>query len=162
MAAGTTIGATVDSDISNGCGTLITAPGVWYTFESDLDCMSASTCGATPGVTDYDSQISVYVGSDSENLQCVDGNDDGCGLQSFTGQFPATAMTQYYVLVHGFGEGAGDFTLVLSESSGCGIVCTSGRTSGSFGSLCFFFFLQLNLPFLLLFLHLHANVEKSK
>jgi hypothetical protein len=121
-AIGTTVGATIDDGFPTPCnidGTdLITAPGVWYTFESDLPCLSASTCF---GITDYDSKISVYAGNDCEDLVCVTGNDDGpgCGLASFAGPFPGEVMTRYYVLVHGFGGGEGNFSLVLSASDGC-------------------------------------------
>jgi hypothetical protein len=118
---GTTVGATVDDGFDSPCSdeTMITAPGVWYTFESDLPCILASTCG---DYTNYDTQISVYAGDNCDNLVCVDGNDDGggeCELKSFTGPFPAETMTRYYVLVHGFGSGEGDFSLVLSAAVGC-------------------------------------------
>jgi hypothetical protein len=98
---------------------MITAPGIWYMFESDLPCILASTCG---DYTNYDTQISVYAADNCDNLVCVDGNDDGggeCELKSFTGPFPAETMTHYYVLVHGFGSGEGDFLLVLSAAVGC-------------------------------------------
>jgi len=125
---GTTIGATVDNTFPNPCtngeplelfggANTITSPGIWHTFESDLPCISASTCFGV---------ISVYVGNTCENLVCVDGNDDAdgaCGLQSFTGPFPLEAMMHHYVLVHGFGIGEGDFegdfSLILSAANGC-------------------------------------------
>jgi hypothetical protein len=129
---GTTVGATVDDQFPNPCtdgnptepfgsDDTITSPGVWYTFESGLPCISASTCGDFTD-SDYDSKISVYVGDDCANLVCLDGNDDAggdCFLRSFTGPFPAETMTRYYVLVHGFGGSVGDFSLVLSAAVGC-------------------------------------------
>ena len=122
-ATGTTIGATIDDIFTTPCNIdfsdFIEAPGVWYTFESDLPCLSASTCFST---TDYDSKISVYAGNSCEDLVCVTGNDDGpvgCGVTSFTGPFPGKVMTRYYVLVHGKGAAEGNFSLVLSASDGC-------------------------------------------
>jgi hypothetical protein len=117
------VGATIDYGFPTPCNIdgsdFITAPGVWYTFESDLPCILASTCG---DYTTYDTQISVYAGDNCNNLVCVDGNDDGggeCVLKSFTGPFPVETMTRYYVLVHGFGSGEGDFSLVVSAAVGC-------------------------------------------
>ena len=121
-AIGTTIGATIDDGFPTPCNIdgndFISSPGVWYTFESDLPCLSASTCFS---ITDYDSKISVYAGNSCEDLICVTGNDDGvnCGLTSFTGPFPGEVMTRYYVLVHGFGGAEGNFSLVLSASDEC-------------------------------------------
>ena len=93
LASGSTIDATGDADVAENCANagFPESSGVWYTFESDLNCFSASTCNAA----DFDMVLSVYVGNNCENLQCVAGNDDfpGCGLTSFTGPVGGSITT---------------------------------------------------------------------
>jgi hypothetical protein len=122
-AIGTKLGTTIDDGFPTPCNIdgndFIEAPGVWYMFESDLPCVSASTCFS---ITAYDSKISVYTGNNFEDLICITGNDDGpgCSLASYAGPFPVETMMRYYVLVHGFfGTGEGDFSLILSAMVRC-------------------------------------------
>lgn len=105
-ASGTTVGTTFDN--VGTCGTTNSAPGVWYTTVGNGDIYVATTCSGTS----YDSKISVFEGN-CGNLQCVDGNDDDCGLQS-TVSWNSTPGTQYFILVHGFGTSTGSFDLGLS------------------------------------------------
>ena len=39
----------------------------------------ADTCDEK---TNFDTKLSIFAGRDCANLQCITGNDDGCGLQS--------------------------------------------------------------------------------
>ncbi len=106
---GTTTGALLDNDVAGAdCGTTITAPGVWYTIDDNSGLAGSITATLCNG-TDYDSKISVFTG-DCNALVCLDGNDDDCGLQS-TVTFPTDGATTFYILVHGFGAGTGNFTL---------------------------------------------------
>lgn len=114
VTAGTTVGATTESNGEPFCGTSITSPGVWYTFTPvvsgnyDID-----VCGAP-----YDSKLSIYTGS-CNALTCVDGEDDdftNCGGNDPFITINATAGTTYYILVHGFGGGTGTFNLTISDA----------------------------------------------
>ena len=86
-------------------GVSVTAPGVWYTFTGSSRIVNLNTCGSG-----YDTKLSVYTGSCTDGLVCVAGNDDFCGLQSSVTFVPLQGV-QYYVLVHGFGSGTGNFSL---------------------------------------------------
>ncbi|MGJ8666378.1 MAG: T9SS type A sorting domain-containing protein [Patiriisocius sp.] len=106
---GTTTGALPDNDVAGvDCGTTITSPGVWYVFD-DTSGLSGDITATLCNGTDFDSKISVFTG-DCNALVCLDGNDDDCGLQS-TVTFPTDGATTFYILVHGFGAGTGNFTL---------------------------------------------------
>lgn len=89
-----------------------TSPGVWYKFTGTGFPVTISSCG---GVT-WDNKISVYTGSCGA-FTCVAADDDDCdpGLQALV-DFASTAGTTYYILVHGFLDAAGDFTLTLTTA----------------------------------------------
>ena len=107
---GSTVGQTVDT--SPECGTSITAPGVWYTFTDTTGLVTDYTLSLCDGGTDYDSKITVYSG-DCGALVCVVDNDDTCGLQSEV-EFQGDGLTTYYILVHGFASGTGNFSMALT------------------------------------------------
>ena len=91
------------------CGSS-SAPGVWFTATGRGTAMSAALCGST-----YDTKMSVFSG-ECGALTCVDDNDDSCGLQSQVDWDGGDGAT-YYILVHGYGNRVGDFTLnVTSEA----------------------------------------------
>lgn len=113
---GTTLFSTADA--APTCdGFSNTSVGVWYKFTGTGFPVTISSCG---GVT-WDNKLSVYTGS-CGSLTCVAADDDDCdpGLQAVV-DFASTAGTTYYILVHGFGTAAGDFTLTLStpECNAC-------------------------------------------
>ncbi len=91
---------------SAACGAS-TAPGVWYRLEGSEQQLRAETCGSS-----FDTRLSVYEGS-CDQLVCVTNNDDSCGLQSAV-EWTAKEGSSYFVLVHGFGQSLGDFTLAIS------------------------------------------------
>ncbi|MCB9170836.1 MAG: T9SS type A sorting domain-containing protein [Flavobacteriales bacterium] len=105
-------GSTDDAMIDNvaDCGTSISAPGVWFTFEGFDGGATLSTCNAA----DFDTKINVYSGSCGA-LVCEGGNDDhaGCDLTSET-TVVVHANTTYSVLVQGYNGHTGDFTLSLT------------------------------------------------
>jgi hypothetical protein len=68
--------------------------------------------------------ISVYC-NDCDELLCVAGNDDDCGLQS-TASWCSQAGASYLILVHGFGGAEGNFALNLSSD---GLACTGPVTA---------------------------------
>ena len=113
---GTTDRAAVDSS-APFCGTGITAPGVWYAVVGTGNTMTATTCA---GIFDFDTKLSVYCG-DCVSLICVDGNDDDCSggasIRLSTVTWCSQAGTTYFILVHGFSSGAGDFELAISDDS---------------------------------------------
>lgn len=108
--SGTTVGATFDN--VGTCGTSNTAPGVWYTFTGTGNDVTVTTCDQA----NYDTKLSVFSGS-CGSLTCVGGNDDGSGCSGFTSELTVstTSGTTYYILVHGFSSGTGDFDLSLSD-----------------------------------------------
>lgn len=121
--SGSTSCATSDPGPSY-CGTSGgTAPGVWYSFVGDGNRWNFTTCNAG---TNYDTKLHAFSGSCSA-LACIAGNDDiggGCstgpGIASFKSaiSFCTTIGQTYYVLVHGFGSGSGDYQLDVTSTPG--------------------------------------------
>lgn len=109
VVSGTTVAA--NQDFVPFCGTSSTGPGVWYTTTGDGFFYTATTCNTA----NYDTKISVYEGS-CGGLICVDGNDDDFACSGFTSTvtWGTTPGVDYYILVHGFGSGEGDFDLALT------------------------------------------------
>ncbi|MCA1752032.1 MAG: T9SS type A sorting domain-containing protein [Cryomorphaceae bacterium] len=112
LTSGSTIGAS--NDDLPFCGTNNgTGGGVWFTFTPDASGFATfDLCD-----TDFDSKIRVFSGS-CDDLTCVDGNDDsftncGSGGASYL-EAEVSADETYYVLVHGFSDNEGDFTLELT------------------------------------------------
>lgn len=109
--SGSTIGATIDNVGGGFCGTSITAPGVWHSVVGTGGIMEVTTCNAG---SNYDTKLSVFSGSCS-SLSCVGGNDDDftCGLNGLrsTVSWNSVAGQTYYILVHGFSAGTGNYTL---------------------------------------------------
>lgn len=81
-----------------------TAPGVWYTIVGNGSNAVLSLCGSL-----YDTKVFVYTGS-AQNLTCYAWNDDACGLQSEVA-FATNLNETYHVLVTGYGNSKGSFTL---------------------------------------------------
>jgi len=119
-ASGTTIGYA--DDYEEACPYASTSPDVVYSYTPGADIyVDASLC--TPGDnTDYDTKLFVY-----ENT-CPDGvpfacNDDACSAPyyaSFVSEIlnmHMTAGNTYYFVVDGYGGGAGDYTLHVSEGT---------------------------------------------
>ena len=101
---GSTFFASQDPE-STGCGAS-NAPGVWYSLVGTGEGMRAETCGSV-----YDTRLSVYEGSCDAPL-CVTSSDDACGLQSVV-EWNADEGVTYWILVHGFSTGAGDYVLLV-------------------------------------------------
>ncbi|MBK7753070.1 MAG: hypothetical protein IPI41_10870 [Flavobacteriales bacterium] len=100
---GTTVGATTEAVANCGAGNATPALGVWYRYVGDNQQVTLNTCAA-PG---FDSRLTVYSGT-CGSLTCVVGNDDDntcvvSGLRSAV-TFTAFAGTDYYIMVHSFGE----------------------------------------------------------
>jgi hypothetical protein len=107
--AGTTENATADDNVST-CGTTISAPGVWFSFEGTGQAVTFSTCPEPQ----YDTKINVFTGA-CDALDCLTGNDDGgdCGLGSTVGILSEIGTT-YYVLVQGYDGEVGLFDLSVA------------------------------------------------
>jgi hypothetical protein len=100
--------------------------GRWFTFLGDGASMTASTCGSK---TNFDSQISVYIGSSCESLSCVafadnstsccSSRDWGCNNSSAEVTLSTTVGIVYFICVHGTNvEADATFELTLSPSAG--------------------------------------------
>jgi hypothetical protein len=100
------------------CGSAnITSPGLWYTFTGDGNDATLSTCASAA----FDSKISVFSGPCAD-LVCSGGNDDAAGCNGNTSRVtvPTFAGVEYHVLVHGYQDAAGVFTLSMT----CTVPCT--------------------------------------
>lgn len=145
-ALGSTVGASCDN--TGGCGTAETAPGVWYKITAtETGVITASTCSPN---TNYDTKLSVFEG-DCNNLVCVGGNDDDFALPcvNFQSRFTwcVTAGSTYFIQVHGFGFGTGDFEISVEcgpvpadnddiENAHCLIIPCGGTVEEEFNNLC--------------------------
>jgi len=110
---GNTDFATDDAGLTS-CTTTITAPGLWYKLTNvGTGDYKVSLCGSA-----FDTKLHVFSG-DCAALTCVAGNDDNfaaCGSGNNSElDFSATAGTDYFVLVSGFGSNTGEFTLTTSD-----------------------------------------------
>jgi hypothetical protein len=120
IADATALGALPFSDQVNTAGAT-TEPGdpdcvgngptVWYRFTPSQDIvLNANTFGS-----DYDTSVSVYIGSPGSLTQ-IACNDDSNGMQSSV-TFEASAGETYYVMVGAFASGfGGNLTFTLLEA----------------------------------------------
>jgi hypothetical protein len=102
------------------CGSAnITTAGLWYTFTGNGDDVTLSTCSGSG----FDTKISVFTGSCGA-LICAAGNDDGPGCPGNTSSITLQSApgTDYLVLVHGYGQDQGAFTLTMSCAPACDAV----------------------------------------
>jgi hypothetical protein len=110
-----TVNAEVDSEVGS-CGEASagTAPGVWYQVVGTGLAITASTCSED---TTFDTQISVFQGvCGADNLVCVNGNNDFCGVQSSV-VWPSQMGEIYHILVHGSNGSSGAFKLTISTDA---------------------------------------------
>ena len=110
--AGTTLGTTLDN--VGTCGTTNTAPGAWYVLTPDIDAIASfSTCSQA----DFDTKISVFSADACDGLlTCVGGQDDNftcTGNTTLLENIDIFSGTNYYILVHGFDDQQGTFTLSI-------------------------------------------------
>ncbi len=114
----TKFGSTQNALIDNSpiCGSMSNGRGNWYIIEGDGLCHTINTCYFTNGVqTDFDVQLSVYEGN-CANLECIAYNDDKgqCGNAhpgSAEVHFSTEIGTDYYLLVHGKFDDAGNYAM---------------------------------------------------
>ncbi|MCB1060193.1 MAG: hypothetical protein KDB65_08170 [Calditrichaeota bacterium] len=112
----TTTGSTANADhnYSNCLNNL--SPDVIYTISSSaLPCdasVTVSLCGSG-----YDTGLSVYTGGSCPGTTQVACNDDGTCATSVHSQvtFNANRNTTYYVIVHGYGNYSGSYSLSVSK-----------------------------------------------
>jgi hypothetical protein len=114
VVTGSTVGAPTDAVPT--CGTTNGTGGkIWYEFIGTGDVVTATTCSA---LTNYDTKLWVFSG-DCNNLVCVTGNDDmgaACGFSGLQSnvEFVSTLGETYYIIVGGFGAGAGNYELTVT------------------------------------------------
>jgi Tol biopolymer transport system component len=122
---GSTSFATVDSGAPTPCtGVPITAPGVWYTLVGGGNQVTLSMCAQNL----YDSELIVY-GGPCNALTCVTADDDSCqagGSSQVT--FCALPGRTYRILVTGWNNRTGDFSLTATDS-GASCSCIPPNTS---------------------------------
>jgi hypothetical protein len=116
---GSVTGNTEDGLVASAptCGAAnITTNGLWFTFTGDGQDVTLSTCIGT----NFDSKISVFTGS-CTSPSCMAGSDDAPDCPGNTSQVTIHTLTgtSYFVLVHGYDQSQGDFTLTMS----CAVPC---------------------------------------
>ena len=75
--------------------------------------MTVDTCS---NLTNFDTKLSIFTGRSCNELACVTGNDDGCGLQSSI-SWQSNIAQFYWILVHGWDTyRIGRFGLTVSGS----------------------------------------------
>jgi hypothetical protein len=117
---GNTYWATVDNNIPN-CQSSISAPGVWYKFTGNGQNNIISTC---PQNNTFFSRLIIYK-NDCNGLVCVTRNEGFCfpGSQA---SFYAQNGEEYFVLVHGFNNEKGEFSIKRTcINQPLGDICTS-------------------------------------
>lgn len=94
-----------------GCnGVFNTAGGVWFVVQGTGQVFRARACGSP---SSFEPQISIFQGGSCAGLQCVGAHSDACE----NGVSWDTAIGEpYRILVHGFGDRSGDFTLTLANA----------------------------------------------
>ena len=112
LVTGSTVGSSFDN--VGFCGTSNTGPGIWFFFVGTGERFTADTCNSR---TNFDTKLSIFAGFDCNGLVCLDGVDDGCGLQSSI-SFDTELGETYWILLHGWGmNAAGNYGLTLSGST---------------------------------------------
>lgn len=137
--AGTTIGATCDPDAQliapcaiSPSPTAVTAPGVWFAVVGNGATLTVSLCSGSDPL--FDSIINVFCGA-CDNLTCVAGDDDFCGVGSSSQvSFCSVAGARYRILVSGFGEATGNFAIAVSTD---GVGCAPSPVCPTLGACCF-------------------------
>jgi hypothetical protein len=135
---GSTRNATFD-DNNQDCGAAVaSAPGAWYRVDGDGDIMCASVINEESIFT---SQLSLFSGSDCEDLECINGVDnDGSRDISWITE----VGVQYFLVVHATDSNAtGDFQLNLFRppsndlcESAFGLLPDGSVTTGTTTNAC--------------------------
>lgn len=121
---GSTTGGAVDS--VPFCGTPVSAAGVWYRAIGNGERLVATT---TSAFTQFDTKLSVFSG-ECNALVCVAGNDDEeFGVLTSRVEWDSMDGAEYWLLVHGFGDDAGEFELIVEED--CDAVASSAVIGGT-------------------------------
>ena len=120
--SGTTIGYTDDYDNDCFTGVSGSAPDVVYAFTAPATgSYSFSLCGSA-----YDTKLYVYDNNGSL-LACNDDYEmnqalgDPCYWDSRIDRFPATGGAVYYLVVDGFADSAGEYTLTVDSAASCDV-----------------------------------------
>jgi len=115
---GSTQGATTTEADPPSCleyGVSVMGPSIWYKIVGTGEQFRAKTCS---DYTSFDTQISIFAGTDCENLKCVIANDNACGIQSEASWFAEVGI-EYYIMVHGYESGDFELTLEVIENFSC-------------------------------------------
>lgn len=123
--ANTTVGQTDDFTYGAACGGFNASSGIGpdiaYLVRTDV------TCDVTVTMDPAANDLGVWVTTDCGDIVtgCVGGDDSGgSGTAEVVGPFTATAGTDYFIVVDGFGGASDAFTLNIVENgaTGCQLV----------------------------------------
>ena len=82
------------------------APDVWYSYSGAAGDITLSLCDGT----DYDTYLRVFDACDGTEIAS---NDDSCSLFSEL-TFGADGTSSYYIMIEGYGEWSGNYSLEVS------------------------------------------------
>jgi subtilisin len=126
-ADGTNVGATRESGDPSYVGTNYTSHTVWYQWTAPFSGpVEIDTCY---GLTNFDTVLGVYTGSALGSLTEVAANDDGCGSGSKV-TLNATQGTTYHILVDGYANQKGNFTLEVVDKTPPKVASTTPANGG--------------------------------
>jgi hypothetical protein len=116
--AGTTAGYTDDYDVA--CPGTATAPDVVYSYTATFTAtVTISLCGNS----NYDTKLYVFENTAYNTVGC---NDDACSTPSLPFPFASridacnfTAGNTYYIVVDGYGNNSGSYTLDITGPAEC-------------------------------------------
>jgi len=111
--AGTTVGATYQSNAANGGTPTCASPGapdVWYSFVAPA---SGSVTITTTAGTMTDSGMALYSGPCGSPTQIVCDDDGGAGFMSAITNGTLTPGTTYYIRIWRYSSGTGTFSICV-------------------------------------------------
>ena len=90
----------------------VTAPTNWYSILGTGEFVQVNVFAEG----DFDTQVSIYSGESCDTLTCIEANDDSPfpGPRS-TISVLLEAEVPYYILVHGYNNAAGEYSLEIKE-----------------------------------------------
>lgn len=108
-------------DVTPECTFLTGAPDIVFTYTPSADeCVEVDLCASN-----YDTAVHVYEKSAAQLLAC---NDDFCGLASKITEIELAAGHTYFVVVDGWHNGCGDYSLTLRRCPApCGVDSVIGQ-----------------------------------
>ena len=115
LTVGATEGSTrfANADVNSGScsGVVSVHGGVWFRVIGNGQSLTATVCGES---VSFEPQLSVFRGGCGV-LECVTATNEGCPQQNSGLSWSTVEDEEYRLLVHGFGQTQGEFTLSITQ-----------------------------------------------